>query len=277
MVNKNWYLCGGSCNIVMKLNENFVITGHGSQVDTHFFRPVGVEEGFQLSLASFYCGSVCNITSGNNAVHINLNEDISGVVHIPVSYVRNVGQLLRGVRDAVNKFLAEQWKLSIRVTLRFSLRNNTWTLTMPNPTSIVACTAERNNVLTLLDLDDGSYETLQVVEYDFVRSTSLCFIYCSIIQDSYIDSHQSRLLEIVPISTNANYTFFEPVHLKFRRIAIEAFSNITFELRDSNGSLIEFTETPSSCTKHNVTIDKDQSLPGPIVMCLQIRDSASQN
>lgn len=277
MVNKNWYLCGGSCNIVMKLNENFVITGHGSQVDTHFFRPVGVEEGFQLSLASFYCGSVCNITSGNNAVHINVNEDISGVVHIPVSYVRNVGQLLRGVRDAVNKFLAEQWKLSIRVTLRFSLRNNTWTLTMPNPTSIVACTAERNNVLTLLDLDDGSYETLQVVEYDFVRSTSLCFIYCSIIQDSYIDSHQSRLLEIVPISTNANYTFFEPVHLKFRRIAIEAFSNITFELRDSNGSLIEFTEIPSSCTKHNVTIDKDQSLPGPIVMCLQIRDSASQN
>ena len=107
-----------------------------------------------------------------------------------------------------------------------SLKNNTWTLTMPNSTLIDSCTAESNNVLTLLDLDDGSYEKLQVVEYDFDRSTKLCFIYCSIIQDSYIDSHQSRLLEIVPISTNANYTFFEPLHLKFRRIAIEAFSSI---------------------------------------------------
>ena len=261
----------------MKLNENFVITGHGSQINTHFFRPVGVEEGFQLSLASFYCGPICNITSRNNEVHIKLNEDISGVVHIPISYVRNVGELLRAVRDTLNEFLAVKWKLSIRVTLRFSLRNNTWTLTMPSPTSIVSCTAELNNVLTLLDLEDGSYETLQVVEYDFVRSTKLCFIYRSIIQDSYIDSHQSRLLEIIPISTNTNYTFFEPVHLKFRRIAIEEFSSITFELRDSDGSLIEFTEQSLNCTKHNVKIEKEHSLSEPIVMCLQIRDSSSQN
>ena len=277
LMDKNWYLYQNSCDIVMKLNENFVITGHSAHVDTTFFRPVGVEEGYELSLTSFYCGPICNITTGNNAVHVKLNEDISGIAFIPVSYVQNVGELLRAVRDTINNFLADQWKLTERVRLRFSLKNNTWTLTMPNSTLIVSCTAERNNVLTLLDLDDGSYEKLQVVEYDFDRSTKLCFIYCSIIQDSYIDSHQSRLLEIVPISTNANYTFFEPLHLKFRRIAIEAFSSITFELRNSEGTLIEFTEPSLSCSKHNITIAKEHSLLEPIVMCLQIRDTTSQN
>ena len=96
----------------------------------------------------------------------------------------------------------------------------------------MTCEADTSNAFTLMSVEDGDYGTLVVLETVFPADSRICFLYCSIVEGSNIDERQSRLLEIVPLGASAPYNWYEPVHLKFRQIAIHAFSDITFELRD---------------------------------------------
>ena len=57
---------------------------------------------------------------------------------------------------------------------------------------------------------------------------------------------------MLPVRVNARYTHYEPLTLKFYKIAIEDFSSISFEIRNERGNLVDF-DRKESCENNNVS------------------------
>jgi len=260
----------------MHLSSNFIVTGDSSVIETSFLYPIHVNEGYELALSGFSCGGICNVDSESDILRIEHVNDSRfnptvGEVPIPHSHYHNVGELMTSFRKSINTFLKSHpdWG-SNRASLKYTVKSNMWTLSMPAHTQIVACSHHPNSVLRLLNIEDGDYAELSAIEAPFDEECVQGFIYCSVVQESFIDNHQSRLLAVVPISRSAKYTFYEPVVLKYRKIAVSQFSSIDIEIRDSSGRLIEFCDYTehSTCEEHNLT---GISLTGlPIVISLAL-------
>lgn len=251
----------------MELSENFVITGSTSVINTNFFHPVTINEGFQLALTGFSSGSICNVTTQNNLIYIVWGEQ-EAALPMPPAYYHTIGLLLTAIKESVNSFIKSEWKINREVTLKYSVRSNVWTLTMASGISITMCNHDYSNALNLLEMEDGNYQTISVLDSKLLEDAQPAFLYCSIVQESYINSRQSRLLDVIPLKINRKYNFYEPHSLKFRKIAIEEFNNISFEIRDSDGKLIEFHSPGGTCRFHGVTHTHQ---PRPVVLNLQIK------
>lgn len=250
----------------MRLSQNFIITGNSSVINTNFFHPVTLNDGYYLALSGFSSGSICNVTSKNGQVFLK-GRETEAVVPIPKSYYHTVGSLLTVLKDSINKFLKQEWGITKEATLKFAIRSNLWTLSMPSGNSISTCKNDPSNVFNLMEIEDGDFETVSVVETTFYTDIELAFLYCSIVQESNINARESRLLDIIPLKTNTMYNYYEPHNLKFRKIAIEEFTNISFEIRDSSGELLEFAAPHAGCSIHSTSFDV---VTRPVVLCLKI-------
>ena len=115
-----------------------------------------------------------------------------------------------------------------------------------------------DNILFFLDfkLDDYKSRTLNIKNYDLRSDDKLGFIYSSIVSNSLIDSHQSRILDTIPLRSDDGYTFYEAINPVFHRMAVASFIDIEFYIRSVNGDLVEFSENlPTVLT---LTIRKKQ-------------------
>ena len=252
----------------MSLSENFVITGNGSVIETSFFHSVTINEGYNLALTGFSSGSICNVTSKNNIIYILSKDGADATVPITPSYYHTVGELLTAIHLKIDYFLKHVWSTSKVTLLKYAIRTNTWTLTMPSGFYITTCRRDPENILNLMQVEDGNFETISVIESTFHEDIKLGFLYCSIVQESNINDLQSRLLDIIPLKVNSMYILHEPVNLKYHKIAIEQFNSISFEVRDSYGDLIEFSVPNDSCDYHATSFNIDAR---PVVLSLHIK------
>ena len=242
----------------MELSQNFVVTGSSSELATNFFYPVRLDEGFELALSYFFCGSVCNVNTEADLIYLIKGDGHGllvkeGLVKIPHGYYHTTGELIRQMMRSINEFMEDDEKIwgNGKAKVEFNVQKQVWNLILPKKqhVSIAHDKSWDRNVLDLFSgLDEGNYEELSVYETQFDEDVESVFIYSSVIQESYIDSHQSRLLAIIPVRVNAKYTHYEPRNLRFYKIAIEEFSSIFIELRNSRGQLIEFANSPIDCS-----------------------------
>lgn len=243
----------------MDLSHNFVVTGTSGQLETNFFYPVRLEEGFELALNYFFCGPVCNVNSGVDLIYLVKGDGHDQLVEekllpVPHGYYHTTGELISKMGEVINEFLDENasvWGTG-RARVEYNVQRRIWSLSLPKKqhVSIANDKSWDRNVLNLFSaLDDGNYETISVLDANFDENIDSVFVYSSIIQESYIDSNQSRLLAVIPVRINAKYTHYEPSNLRFYKIAIEEFSSIFIELRDSRGRVVEFESVPESSAK----------------------------
>ena len=129
--------------------------------------------------------------------------------------------------------------------LTYGVRNNVWTLTLPHKFSITTCRSEAKNVMNLFFLENGDYTVIEIQESVFTPELQIVFLYASIVQESFVDNNQSRLLAIIPVMKNETYVAYEPTNLLYHEIAIDNFSTITFELRNQEGELVEIAKQRS--------------------------------
>ena len=243
----------------MELSHNFFVTGNSSELETNFFYPVRLDEGFELALSYFFCGPICNVNNEVDLLYLVKGDGHGMVVEerlikIPHDYYHTTGELIGQIKVSINNYMDEHedvWGTG-KVKVEYNIQKRVWTLVLPKKQniSIAHNKAWGRDVLNLFTgLDEGNYLELTVVEAVFDENIESVFIYSSVVQESYIDIHQSRLLAIVPLRINTRFTQYEPRNLRFYKIAIEEFSSIFIELRNSRGNLIEFASTPGKCSK----------------------------
>ena len=268
----------------MELSQNFVVTGRASELETNFFYPVRLEEGFELALSYFFCGPIANVNSEADLVYL-VKGDGHGLVEkeklleIPHGYYHTTGELIGQIAESINEYMAEhesEWGTG-KARVDYNVQKRVWTLVLPKKqhVSIAHDKGWERNILNLFTgLDGGNYEEISVLESNFEENVESVFVYSSVVQESYIDTHQSRLLAVIPVRTNSKYTHYEPTHLRFYKIAIEEFSSIFIELRNSRGHLVEFANSSicSDSTDLSLTGEMGQSCQKPIILGLTLRN-----
>ena len=215
----------------MELSQNFVVTGNSSELQTNFFYPVRLDEGFELALSYFFCGPVCNVNNEADLIYL-VKGDGEGVlveeklIEIPHGYYHTTGGLIGQIKVSINEYLDEHEDVwgTAKAKVEYNVQKRVWTLILPKKQHITIAhdKAWDRDILNLFTgLDAGNYLDLTVLEAAFDENIDSVFIYSSVVQESYIDTHQSRLLAIVPLRVNSKYTQYEPRNLRFYKIAIE--------------------------------------------------------
>ena len=258
----------------MSLSQNFVVTGESGEIETNFLTGIRLEDGYEVALSSFHSSPICNCNFESDTLYLQLmqNDEVvaEGAVPVPHNYYHTTGDVFVAINDSINKYITEhshQWG-NQRSSVAYNPQKGVWALTLSNKLSIVNCDKYERNILNMFTLPDGDYKSLTVPEKTFDERIESALIYSSIVEGSYINGFQSRLLAVVPVRFNSLYTQFDPPCLKFYRIAIEEFSSILFEIRNTRGNLIEFanghtgcghsSDTKLTCKKHHETFG-DQS------------------
>ena len=68
------------------------------------------------------------------------------------------------------------------------------------------------------------------------------FIYCNLIENSYLNGHRSKLLQVVPFDIGPNaYKTWEVINPNYIPIQVNQFSYLEFTIRDLKGKLIKFS------------------------------------
>ena len=244
----------------MDITDNFVVTGKTAVIENNFLFPMRVRDGYKLALNGFCSGPICNVNKKNDVVHIVLHSAVAAIrgrekrVHVKIThdYYPTVGQLLEVVVDEVAREISRHGVDHSPPTLKYKADKNLWTLKMNDGMSLVSCKSEPGNIFnTLLNTPDGTYDEISVREGPLSSGIELGFVYCSVVEDSLIDNKLSRLLTIIPIPKNQSYVFFEPATPCYHSISVLEFSNISIEIRDSDGELLEFAQpTERSCNRN---------------------------
>ena len=252
----------------MQLSKNFIVTGQSSVIETSFFYPVRLDDGYEMALSSFSCGSICNVNSRRNLVHIAcrlgdlgpldglgsyLTEESLNIsivqVELSHGYYHTVTDLFKEICDSVNAFLKihhhpheAEWE--------YFPKTNTTKLILPNEVKFTHNPRDSDAVLCLLELEEGTYNKLEARDNELYPIPDYAFLYSSIVAESYINANSTRLFAVIPLSQNTFSYHFEPINPKYYPIAIEEFNTITFELRDSSGHLIEFCSSLYETSKY---------------------------
>eukprot|EP00116_Pleurobrachia_bachei_P008627 sb/3468889/ len=68
------------------------------------------------------------------------------------------------------------------------------------------------------------------------------FIYCNLIENSYLNGHRSKLLQVIPFDFGEDaYSLDELLHPNYTPIQVNQFSYLEFTIRDLKGELIKFS------------------------------------
>lgn len=252
----------------MQLSKNFIVTGNSAVIETSFFYPVQLDDGYEMALSSLSCGSICNVNSRRDTVYIacrladlgpddgigsiqteELQEITIVRVNLTHGYYHTVTDLFKEICDSINQFLKIHHHSHV-AEWEYVPKTNTTKLVLPDEIKFTHNPRDSDAVLGLLELEAGDYKKLEARDNELYPIPDYAFLYSSIVAESYINANSTRLLAVIPLSQNKFSYHFEPINLKYYPIAIEEFNSINFELRNSSGHLIEFCSSLYETSKY---------------------------
>ena len=224
----------------MDLEGNFVVISDNEQArfTTRFAQPIRVEDGYTLGVKSVYYGEVCNVCESNNKVYLMFSNR-ERYISLTVGRYNYVGELLKEIQSKINELVGAGSS-----ALKYTAASNKWQLTVNNGHFVKV--GNIDNALNLLVISDGVYANIQAPETELLNDKHIGFLYCSIVQDSFINGRPSRLLATFPITSAHGYNYYEFSNPSYHPVAIKQFSDILFELRDIKGDLLNITSDTST-------------------------------
>lgn len=206
-----------------------------------------------MALKNIHYGEIKNVNSKNNKVLISVDSLIESLVDavlitrhetvfIAEGRYDNVGQLLSAMQTSLDTFLKRNYPLQKnKCYLNYAMSTNKWTLKLPVGVTLEK-TNKEPNLTQFFTFPIGYYNSIQLIGQSLPEKDLLGFLYCSVIENSYINTRASRLMASIPLKSKSGFSQHEFVNPYYYAIAISDFSSIEFELRDGEGDLIDFTE-----------------------------------
>ena len=83
-------------------------------------------------------------------------------------------------------------------------------------------------------------DSVKVRNIDYSKTIQPTFLYCNIVENSYINGKLSRNLSTIPLSMKAGLNCYEFSNPAYVPIDVKEFSKIIIQLRDMDGKTIQF-------------------------------------
>ncbi len=232
------------------------VDGNQAKLETQL-EPTKLEQNVGIAITSFFHGEVFNINESNNTIHygiptgaIRRNQNIWEAAQeiysfkIPVGHYSSSATILRVISDGFKRLRFLEGRLLEGTKPKFDVKLD--------KESVIRMTTEYMEI-KVKDYPDGPWELLQIKDnfnylgnYQSVKNVKYSqniqpgFLYVNIVEDSYINGKLSRILSVVPISSQADWSFYEYTQPNYVPINVKQFSKIFLEIRDMNGHYIRF-------------------------------------
>ena len=252
----------------MALPYNVVIVGSNAETPAEFstqLDPVKLNQSMGMAIKSFYHGSINNITSKNNKMSFSVN--VNGLQGVNADWKTETLELEEGNYSsnlAILKAMALTFKeafgtgdgivrkrkprlvkpvnppkIEIEVNeldddgngfISFSVKHMILSLGRDIPCSVFM----KNDFILRGD------DSVKVRNIDYSRTIQPTFLYCNIVENSYINGKLSQNLSTIPLSMKAGLNFYEFSNPAYVPIDVKEFSKIIIQLRDMDGKTIQF-------------------------------------
>lgn len=242
----------------MDLHDNYVITsdegGSSSDFSASFASAIRVEEGHKMALKNIFYGPVFNVTSKNNSLFVEhkTKKDYKLVeLFVKPDYYATILSLTMAISRTINDWIDTNsvWCVDLNSKIEHSTVDydpETETVELELADHLVLIDPAKKNVLDLINLEVEENYQGYTIPNGYFTSYYPAFVYCSVIENSYINNFPSRMLAIVPMQSGfddgdkSGYHYHEFTTPTYFNFAIREFSQIFFQIRDLDGEILEF-------------------------------------
>ena len=215
--------------------------------------PVKFTKPAAMALRNICYGEVFNIHEGNNNVYLSLyeripdNESLLALQRIITKSIRiKTGRyndrvaVLEAIDFSIQEALIQHMEgLYDPTFIQFTFQRE--------KKVIVTLVKQKSVFITDMDRTDTPWSLLGIENFQspianasLDNGTQIAFLYCNVVENSYINNKKSRVLAVVPLARNNGCTFLEFTSPIYVPIDVRQFNNILLEMRDVNGKLVPF-------------------------------------
>jgi hypothetical protein len=215
-------------------------TGNQAKLQTQL-KPVKLDKNVGIAITSIFHGEVYNVNDGNNKVYFytTINPGLQSIT-IPTAHYSSTFAVIKEISDSLNKLTWENVPSGKRPRLDVLLRKEVLTVSAFNMQFLI--TDQQDSPWSMIGIKEGFEVTklIAVKNVNYDLNLEPAFLYVNIVENSYINGKLSRVLNMVPISMKAHWSYHEFAQPNFVPIEVREFSKITLEIRNMDGSYVPF-------------------------------------
>ena len=217
--------------------DKIVVIGADSENPSKFrtsFPALKLDTKHELCLTSMFYAPIININDNNNVITVNdLFSSISYSVKLKNGFYKTKWALLSEIVDQIRQAIQNDEISVLTEDITFTKVESEITLVIPFKIS--------GECLNMVGITDFIPAKMYTFMDDNLTSTIFpAFLYCNIVEDSWINNKLSRLLQVIPLEYRQGCSYLEFHTREKSIITLKEFSNIIFEIRDINGDFIPF-------------------------------------
>ena len=234
---------------------------------SNFTNSIQLSGDCEVALLKIALPPVANVTKDNNKLYlVSISKVLPSqlTLEIPTGFYATGHDLAQAMHKVLTEYKPKHEEVErgidseeiktesiLRYSTTASISNYKVTLQLEdkhryNKTRFSANDDTEGNILRLLDFKITNFmaKTLTIHNDYLAKQNKLGFIYSSIVSNSLIDDRISRLLDTVEInnSENGGYSIIENQNPVFHNVSVASFIDISFEIYDVRGELIEFAK-----------------------------------
>ena len=223
--------------------DKIVVIGGESNNPSQFrtsFPAFNFNQKHEISLTSICYAQIYNISDDNNTLKISSEIENIMEVQIKPGCYTSVWLLLSEIESKIKGFDNE---LSELVPAEKKTTLYSYKLLRGHYNNIISISSDfviSGDCLSLLGLSQIAANTLYEFGASKIPNIFPGFLYCNIVEDSWINNKLSRLMQVIPLECSQGWKY-QDFHIQEKSvISFKEFSNILFEVRDMNGDFIKF-------------------------------------
>ena len=235
---------------------------------------LNVDEGYEVAVMRIFHAPLFNVTTRNNKFTIIKSVPVDGVkflnrvvdFYIPPAFYAGSCDILAAIYNEMKNSLE-----------RGSNGHGADILITKAPTFAYAKNIGESSTLKIMDTNvgflintvrdgdqmllsmlgycvDDVLEKLTINHYKFEMASEPGFLYSNIVENSFINQQQSRLLSIFPVCSKRGYNYFEFKNPIYCKLSAHSFIDVNFELTDVHGETMEMDPVHTTSYGSNTVI-----------------------
>ena len=228
---------------IMTVVHNYVVCGgRKSNPATLSVRmqPVKLDQNMGMAVTSIGHGEIFNINSTNQRFILKVKAEIDeerkkmrAILKLPKGRYNTAEEVLSKICSLIDEYTV-RWNISSRCSL--VKEEGKLVLTIPSELEFMGLETDSPLVLINAEIKDNIVIARDI---EIPDNTLMCFMYVSIIEQSYINGRKSRILSVLPLKSCQGYSFHQNQVPTYVPIEVRQFADISISLRDIRGELIE--------------------------------------
>ena len=232
--------------------------GNQAKLETRL-KPTRLDANVGVAVTSIYHGEVLNINETNNKIHYVIFAQQVGMHHpaigtratqeyefeIPIGNYPSTASILKAISSGFKQLVWRKDRFRDRsIEPRMAITVEKEGIISIETKNITEIPTNGDDTPWKLIGVAGRFDEFVTFQYvkniDFRKNIKPSFLYVNIVENSYINGKLSRLLTMLPISMNSDWSHYEFSHPNFVPIEIKEFSKITLEILDMDGQYVKF-------------------------------------